>query len=329
MILNLKVGDPKYMVPYWDNQTIYDIKFKSPCFYPQDWDALRSEISKFHKNVQNINVNPNHIVWGNGASHLVSASIYAKTRGVKSAEIKIMPPYWRRIPELFKLGAVDCDINNTNTFTNLTVNFLVSPNNPDGVISDLDVIKKSDIIDYCYNWPQYTDNISQEMAEINIYGFSKAVGLAGLRFGWAIVKNDDLRLKIKEFTDCSTCGVSTIVQERVYATMNYINNLILNNKITPFQYAKEILEKRWNESIEAFKNHKIKISNPRQGMFLWLYITDGDNLPEILENKYGIICMTGKECGVDNSFARISLGCTEDEFNEFIKRIKNNSTSQT
>lgn len=324
--LNLKVGDPQYMKPFWDQQKIINVKFRSECFYPQNWDDLNRHIAKLHKNIHNIDINPDHIVYGNGASQLVSAAVSALTDKATSPQltVKMSAPYWRRIPSLMAIGAKQPAVILSEDYGD--IHFVTSPNNPDGVVSgDIDV---ADIVDACYNWPQYTAlPLSTAMRPINIYGIAKAVGLAGLRFGWAIVPDNHLRDRMREYIDLTTAGVSTLVQERVYCTMVYINNLILDKKQTPFQYAAEVLDTRWSRTIEAFNKTGIKISNPRQGMFLWLYSTDGIDLPKLLLDKYGIICMTGAECGIDNSFARISLGCTDDEFNDFIKRIETNHSS--
>ena len=325
--INLKVGEPVFYKKYWDSQNVIPKKSDSLFNYPKNNESTINSIISLHNLIHGYELKPENIIIGNGASQIISAAAYA----VDLPELKVPPPYWRRIKELCKIGYYSSEnvvAENTSQSENLVI---TSPNNPDGVVYSYDQILLASFVDCCYNWPQYVHMglVHKIIPKISIYSLSKCLGLAGLRMGWAVVTDDLLANKMRQFIEVSTAGVNVKTQSIAYDYINHTVNKLQNDETDCFSWATSELDDRWDEVIEAFSGTDMQVINPRKGMFLWIQKPNEENLALLLDQKYGIISMSGEECGGTNDFVRINLGCDIKDLKEFVRRISNVKADKT
>jgi histidinol-phosphate/aromatic aminotransferase/cobyric acid decarboxylase-like protein len=317
--LDLGFGYPKYMTKYWENFT-KTIKVKYSHF--SDYNCaipskkIESLIKKLHKNQE-------HLVVGIGASQLVSAASYAvkKVYGLDTWVMKDL--YWGRLKVLINFGNSNSKILTNsaklNTLSNC-VNFIVHPNNPDGCSADY--FNNSDetsftVIDACYSWPQYKNDITVPKADIIIYSLAKSLGLAGLRIGYAYCKDKKIANAMTEYVELSTGGYST-------AAELIVEKIKQKDVINAISYGKKILNNR-REKLKHIENTKklpFTIENgDLDGMFIWCKHKTDLNGKESIEKQYNIISIEGSFFGATDQFFRLNLGCSDQDFEELLRRL--------
>jgi L-tryptophan--pyruvate aminotransferase len=316
--INLKVGEPSFYQEYWANNSVSEIVSSDSIYdYPIVNNKLIQSIINLHESIHGFRLVPDNIVIGNGASQLISASMYAK----KLIHLKVKVPYWPRIPELCIMGGYKQNLLISQDSWN---HFLISPNNPDGAVAPLEEILSASTVDSCYNWPQYVSFgiVNSVLPDISLYSLSKAMGLAGLRLGWAITKNPLLAEEMRHYVEYSTAGVSVDTQSKASNYISYAESKLVDGEDV-FSWASGELQYRWSKVMDAFDGTAIIPMNNGKGMFIWLHAPSLSDLPLHLEEYYGIISMSGSDCGVNNHYARLNLACHAKEFDKFIKRVEN------
>jgi aspartate/methionine/tyrosine aminotransferase len=182
------------------------------------------------------------------------------------------------------------------------------PNNPDANDFGANLGHPNAIFDLCYNWSTYTDNVINFDKPIMIFGLSKALGMAGSRIGWAIVQDKAVADKMKEFVDCQTLGVSQDSQERATRSILYT----ATRKANALRYGEAVLKERWKKVIEL----GVPAVN-KSGMFLW------SKNPEYWK-ALDVVGIPGEAMGATSEYVRINLGCSDEDFEELLRRITNN-----
>lgn len=266
---------------------------------------LINTILSLHKKYNNVLITPNtHIVVTVGAVQAIQAALaYFQSKSYK--KVHIPKPYWGRFDDFLSLHNMD----QIDQQEKDSVNFITSPNNPDG-IDQSDI--KANIRDACYNWPIYTNNVLKFSDEITIFSLSKLSGFSSTRIGWAVVQSEEIAIFMNNYVNIFTSGISIESQNSALHIMNHIDS---NPAI--IQTCSTILKNRHKE-INQFvseKNINIKILS-NQGMFLYIQ-TDTD-----LPGKLNIETVSGSFFHDSRkNIHRINIGTTAADWNEFIRRL--------
>lgn len=144
------------------------------------------------------------------------------------------------------------------------IELVCSPNNPDGLskqaVLSSENGKGKTIHDLAYYWPQYTAITAAADHDIMLFTVSKTTGHAGIRIGWALVKDDEVARKMTKFIEMNTIGVSKDSQIRAARILSVVRNSHDNSKIVHsveesfFHYARRTMTERWDRLNEAIKS---------------------------------------------------------------------------
>ncbi|CAL9162549.1 unnamed protein product [Musa hybrid cultivar] len=104
------------------------------------------------------------------------------------------------------------------------IEFVTSPNNPDGLLRQSVLCGSAVIHDHAYYWPHYLaipipdgdikrNNLSDE--DIMLFTNSKISGHASSRLGWAVIKDEKIYERVTRYMLSNTMGVSRDTQLRV------------------------------------------------------------------------------------------------------------------
>lgn len=306
--IDLTFGNPSFLNEYWKSQDLPDGDIYAPWPYMnlKQNPHLEATIRRIHKAIGNVaNVDDYKIVIGNGASQLLSAILY-ETPDIK---VTAQAPYFLRFPVLALIG------NNEWSHKPQFKNIITAPNNPTGGWGFYDdpyrtSVERCEIIDACYNWPQYT-KVRPLNDDIIIFSLSKATGHAGTRLGWALIKDSALAENVMRSIENSTMGVSNMSQEVGRFVLNHEAVRNERGDETCFSYGRQVLNGRWEKLHDLEDNLPFKLLND-DGMFLY---AEG----EIPDHVQGIL---GGRFGDSNKKFRLNIGCSIFEFSKFIKEYE-------
>ncbi|KAE8688329.1 L-tryptophan--pyruvate aminotransferase 1 [Hibiscus syriacus] len=220
------------------------------------------------------------------------------------------------------------------------VEFVTSPNNPDGTIREAVVNREGGklVHDLAYYWPQYTPITGKANNDIMLFTFSKATGHAGSRIGWAIVKDKEVATKMVKYMELSSIGVSKESQLRAAKILDVIAEDCSisspDKEENFFKYGHHLMSERWEKLREVVKRNGV-FSLPKYPRdfcnfkgketdsipaFAWLKTKDGLNCDNLLR-EHKIVTRGGTNFGVDSDYTRVSMLSLDDEFNLFLERL--------
>lgn len=357
-IISLDHGDPTMYESYWKEvghkcsvtmsgfQSLsYFGDAKTLCWFMEQ--KLEDEIKKLHKVAGNAVVEGRHIVVGTGSSQLILAALYALSDHLNlpdPIDVVSASPYYSSYPEminflrsgLFKwAGDAHC-FNEERPY----IEFVTSPNNPDGSLREAVVNGKEGMIvhDLAYYWPQYTAIASPADHDVMLFTASKCTGHAGSRIGWAIVRDENVARKMVKFIEINTIGVSKEAQLRAANIMEMISLSCQKRKPCDlenfFGCSRRLMAERWRRLREIMKNNQLfhvpkfparycKFSREvteTYPAFAWMKCKDGiDGEKLFMEHKIRI--RSGRRFGCDPEFVRISMLSRDEEFDFFLQRL--------
>lgn len=294
-------GSPSFLSSYWEVNKIDVDKVKKPKNYSFGSRArLKNRIKKLHKKIKNAETKNKHIVVAAGATQILLGLMHVlreKNPKIKSAWAK--PPHFSRFPKLADFAKLDW------YNTELAITITSNPNNPDNSIVDE---TGSTILDLCYNWPQYIDQVKKYDHPIMVFSLSKATGHASTRIGWAVLKDKELAKELENYIEISTGGLSIDAQIRAEKVLE--NQL--NADYTVFDYGKHVLDERWKIINKLKEDNKLpfEVMNS-SGMFLW---AKGLCPPHISHIK-------GSDLKATDEFFRLNVGCNEPDFEQFLETV--------
>jgi len=324
--LNLTFGNPEFM---WKHSTLTQVDSYSCTAYKdaESSQALINAIKLLHDKYNNTDNHNGYILITNGASQAISAAGYAFNKGkaedygcIDHKQLIIEPPYWGRIPSLLRAGfnfdrssLVTAVLTNNRYSKEDSAQFLTSPSNPTCKSLKLNPNANFTILDSCYNWPQYT-TVNKQSADIELYSMSKLSGFAGLRIGWALVKDKDVYEAMKQYVYLSTIGVSAAAQAVAADVINELssNEYWLKNSMRE-------LDDRWSKITSVLSDKKsVKMAGDSSGMFLYLQVPEMDLFLTQINTKGS----NGLLFGDTDDKVRFNIGCNYDDFEKFIKRLE-------
>ncbi|CAK9330237.1 unnamed protein product [Citrullus colocynthis] len=359
-IINLDHGDPTMYEQYWkpmgDKTTIvipgwqsmsYFSDVKNLCWFMEP--EFAKQIVRLHNVVGNAVTEGRHIVVGTGSSQLYLAALYALSPQDSSNPINVVSaaPYYSSYPlmtDCVKSGlhkwAGDATVFNKDE---PYIELVTSPNNPDGFVRHSVVNRTGGILvhDLAYYWPQYTPISTPADNDLSLFTVSKSTGHAGLRIGWALVKDVEVAKRMIKFIELNTIGVSKDSQLRAAKVLEVVSDSCeqaggLEYAESFFHFSHALMTERWRLLREAVKRSGL-FSLPNfssahcsffdnnlgtQPAFAWLKCDrdDVDDCESFLRG-HKILTRGGKHFGVGPKYVRISMLDREETYNLFIERL--------
>nr|QID21114.1 tryptophan aminotransferase [Petunia x hybrida] len=358
-LINLDHGDPTMYQSYWkqvgDKTTVvisgwqsvsYFSDTKNLCWFLEP--RFSNAATRLHNLVGNAETANQHLVVGTGSTQLFQAVLYALCPSDAPEPMSIVSaaPFYSSYPlitdclksGLYKWSGDASDFDKNEPYIEL----VTSPNNPDGSIREPVVNGSRGILvhDLAYYWPQYTPISSAADHDIMLFTLSKCTGHAGLRLGWALVKDEAIARKMVKYIEISSIGVSKDSQLRAAKILDVIADTYeqpepSNESKRFFDYGYDEMAKRWRQLREAVRKGKT-FSLPdlpvgtcnfanrtfgTQPAFAWLKCEKSIDDCESFLKKHKILTRGGMYFGSSKKYVRISLIGHEEEYNEFIRRL--------
>ncbi|KAL4036340.1 hypothetical protein IC575_005073 [Cucumis melo] len=359
-VINLDHGDPTMYEQYWkpmgDKTTIVIPGWQSMSYFSDVTNLcwfmepeLAKQIVRIHKVVGNAVTKGRHIVVGTGSSQLLLAALYALSPLDSSNPISVVSaaPYYSSYPLM-----TDCVKSGLHKWSGDAkvfdkdepyIELVTSPNNPDGFVRHGVVNRTGGILvhDLAYYWPQYTPISTPADNDLSLFTVSKCTGHAGLRIGWALVKDVEVAKRMIKFIELNTIGVSKDSQLRAAKVLEVVSNSCEQAGGSEyaesfFLFSHTLMAERWRLLREAVKRSGIfNLPNfspahcnffdntlGTQPAFAWLKC-DRDDIDDCENFLRGhkILTRSGKHFGVGSKYVRISMLDREETYNLFIERL--------
>ncbi|KAH1089943.1 hypothetical protein J1N35_017200 [Gossypium stocksii] len=355
-VINLDHGDPTMYESYWqkkgDETTVVIPGWQFMSYFS---DATRlcwflepefaKQIVRLHNVVGNAVTENRHIVVGTGSTQLFQAALYALSPCAEAEPISVVSaaPYYSSYPlitdclksRLYKWAGDARSFSKNGPYIEL----VTSPNNPDG-FARRSVVNGSEgilIHDLAYYWPQYTPISSPANYDLMLFTVSKSTGHAGMRIGWALVKDEDVARKMTKYIEINTIGVSKDSQVRAAKVLKVIsdNSEGPNEGDSFFEFSYRVMAKRWKQLREAVQQSGLfSVSDfpPQLCMFLnrvfepqpafaWIKCEgDIEDCESFLRGKK-ILTRGGKHFGVSPKYVRISMLDRDKNYDTFVRRL--------
>nr|GEW27959.1 tryptophan aminotransferase-related protein 3-like [Tanacetum cinerariifolium] len=194
-------GDPIFFEPFWmqnaaDSAVVISGWHRMSYRYT-DYTTMSIELEKYirkmHSIVGNAVTEGRYLVFGIGSTQLLNAAVYALSSENSStpsnvlASIPFYPMYKAQTmffnSENFQFEGDTNSWQSNNLTNNMdVVEFVTSPNNPDGELKT-SVLGGKTIYDHAYFWPHFTPIPGPSDHDLMIFTLSKLTGHAGTRFG--------------------------------------------------------------------------------------------------------------------------------------------------
>ncbi|RDX64259.1 Tryptophan aminotransferase-related protein 2, partial [Mucuna pruriens] len=357
-VINLDHGDPTMYESFWrkmGNKTTITIPGWQSMSYFSDGSNIcwflepefAKEVVRLHKVVANAVTEGRHIVVGTGSSQLILAALYALSSPDAAEPISVVSaaPYYSSYPSmadyqksgLYKWAGDAGSFDKEGPYIEL----VTSPNNPDGY-TRRSVVNGSQgllIHDLAYYWPQYTPISSPSDHDLTLFTVSKSTGHAGMRIGWALVKDKEVAKKMTKFIELNTIGVSKDSQLRAAKVLKVVSDSCEQEKSQDgesfFKYSYKIMTQRWKQlraAVEAgglftlpqfspsFCTFFGQDTEPQPG-FAWLKCEgDIENCESFLRG-HKILTRGGRHFGASLKYVRISMLDTDETFIQLIDRL--------
>ncbi|KAL1319592.1 hypothetical protein HN51_071841 [Arachis hypogaea] len=351
-------GDPYFLEPFWMRHAA------SSAVLVSGWhrmgytysdgsyisQLLVNHIKKLHEIVGNAVTDGRYIVFGGGSTQLFNAAVYAfspnnNDSSLNPAKVVATAPHfpvYRTQTELFNSrdyryeGDTSLWKNNTDNNGTTFIEFVTSPNNPDGKLNKavLEGPNVKTINDRAYYWPHFTPLPSPADDDLMLFTISKLTGHAGTRFGWAIIKDKGVYEKMLTYLELNTVGISREAQLRALKLLNVVLEGGDTKEI--FQFGYSTMRDRWSrlkQIISKSKRFSLQKLSPQYCTFFkrvrdpspayaWLKCEreEDKNCYEILKAA-GINGHEGSMYSADDRYVRLSLIRSQDDFDILINKL--------
>lgn len=205
---------------------LFDLDHLTIDMKPSDWEYQVNGYQPLLKHLENKYNAP--VIITNGAIQALHASFFALARkGFSNLGFRI--PYWSRIPEIADNVGLDYTPFEGGMMSqeNLKIDsyLLTMPNNPDGYLPSLDLLKtasnifKEQDIPLIHDAAYYTrsylpvDRPIEAVGDVQIFSVSKTYGLSSLRLGYMVIYNASFYQYVRDYMEFSTVGVSIPAQK--------------------------------------------------------------------------------------------------------------------
>ncbi|XP_042516787.1 tryptophan aminotransferase-related protein 3-like [Macadamia integrifolia] len=349
-------GDPLYLEPFWiehaTSSAVMVPGWHRMSYTMPNQSIISAELEKYirrlHVVVGNAISEGKFIVFGVGSSQLLHAALYALAKSSRSPEptnVVASAPYymlykdqteifnskdfeWKGDASLWK------NMSNNNSSKNF-IEFVTSPNNPDGQLqhSILQGSSVKTIYDHAYYWPHYSAIPAPANEDLMIFTLSKVTGHAGSRFGWALIKDEDVYQRMAGYVDINTMGVSRDTQLRALELLKVI---LEDGGRAFFDFGYKTLKQRWRRLSQTITSSKHFSLQNLSSQYCTYFQTDHEPSPAyawlkcereedwdcyaVLKNA-GIIGRRGSNFGAEDHYVRLSLLKSSDDLNLLMQRL--------
>ncbi|KAL1347386.1 hypothetical protein AAHE18_07G001200 [Arachis hypogaea] len=356
-VINLDHGDPRVYEAFWretgEKTTIRIAGWQSMSYFSDVSNVcwflepeFAEEVVRLHRVVGNAVTEDRHLVVGTGSSQLFLAALYAlsPTHSPQPISVVSASPYYSSYPSmtdyqksgLYKWGGDADKFDKSGPYIEL----VTSPNNPDGCVRR-SVLNRSEgllVHDLAYYWPQYTPISSPSNHDLTLFTLSKTTGHAGMRIGWALVKDKEVAKKMTKFIELNTIGVSKDSQLRAAKVLRAVSDSceLQGGGESFFQFSHKIMSDRWKQLREAVQRSNGFFSVPtfspsfctffNQNLephpaFVWLKCERNVEDCESFLRGHNILTRSGTHFGVSQQYVRISMLDTDENFMHFLHRL--------
>lgn len=204
--------------------------------------------------------------------------------------------------------------------------FVTTPNNPDGAIHYKKSQAEWTIHDRVNHWPFFLNKddsvIGKETFEediISIFSLSKVLSFSGARLGYAFVKDQEIARFMRYYILMDTHGLVSDAQNHALIALKYL----INGHLEEYsQWIKDRLNERWDILSKNIIPTSLTLLN-FQGPTAW--VKAPGNAEEYFKKVYNVEATYGQEYGYSTDHIRLNMLSQTNEFNEFIWRLKNYS----
>ncbi|KAL0324893.1 UNVERIFIED_CONTAM: Tryptophan aminotransferase-related protein 4 [Sesamum radiatum] len=346
-------GDPLFLEPFWMQHAAssavvvagwhrMSYTFSDHSYISQE---LENHIRRVHAVARNAITKGKHLIFGGGSTQLLAAAVYALSINLSSpAEVvAAVPAYpvYKTQTDFFQNTHFEYDgdallLKNSSDTTANVIEFVTSPNNPDGNLREAVVPQGASvtaIYDHAYYWPHFTAIPAAADEDVMIFTISKLTGHAGSRIGWAFVKDEGVYQKMQSYIEEAELGISREAQLRALKLMKTILHA---DGREIFEYAHKKMSDRWRKlsdivslsrrfSIQEvpslFCNFFEKVRGPSPA-YAWFKCerNEDKNCTAVLRAA-NIIGRPGSRFSVEDRYVRLSLLKSDDDFNLLLLRL--------
>lgn len=304
MALALGSGDPHIFNAWWFEQG-YSTLLPSLQHHPEYFSYREEEQSElaalliqFRATVRGVPLkyDSRTTVFGGGSTQVIHAILLTLARRQATPlRVGMVAPYYMLMKELVEItpGLVF-----TETPEEMDVEIVVAPNNPTGTkAGPSSSCAKYVIYDHAYDWPTYTETLSDDTQEaISVFTASKLFGVGGFRVGWAHLQDPTLGAAVQHTLELmGICPNSFGLLQ-----LGHIVSLMLQQRLYR----------------EFFRMHRAKVQARRaqvqrlvtvvntDGPYAWVY--HPENVVTYLRER-GIEVRPGSIFGATDQYGRLSL----------------------
>lgn len=333
---------------WWQQQ---DLKIEYPvaenAFYlVQALPELEQAVRELHHRLApHQKLEERHLVFANGATQIIHAALYANAiyhsakksktggRAVKASTLyvtELMPGYLEpntliQLSNRELLAWIAYEMAETVDSEDL-LEFVTTPNNPDGKILEKKTHAAFSIHDRVNHWSLFLNEDDEivgretlESDQLSIFSLSKFLSFSGSRVGYAFVKEPQIAHFMKYYVVMTTHGLVRDSQVHCLVALRYL--LDHPGRLEEYtSWIREELKKRWKLLRGALAKTELNLLNT-QGPNAWIK-TPGSAVDYLLK-RYKVEATYGNEYGSTLNHARLNLLATTHEFDEFIWRLKN------
>ncbi|MCL7031590.1 hypothetical protein MKW94_016334 [Papaver nudicaule] len=349
-------GDPLFLEPFWMkhaessavmvsgwHRMSYKFGYEHGTFISKE---LERHIRELHAMVGNANTTGKLMVFGTGSTQLLNAAIYALSPQDPPSPTRIVGsipffPFYQMETEFYNSKNFEWE-GDTSKWKNKVlpsmnfIEFVTSPNNPDGELKDpvLQGPSVKTINDHAYYWPHYTAIPAPANEDLMIFTLSKLTGHAGSRFGWALIKDQVVYQKFQDYMTLNSMGVSRDTQLRA---LKLLNVLLAEGKEL-FEFGHRTTRTRWeslNKVMSASERFSLQKLTPQHSTYFqnitapspayaWVKCEkeEDEDCYQALLRDGGIIGRSGSFFNAENRYVRLSLIKSQDDFDWLLQRMK-------
>ncbi|KAL9273206.1 Tryptophan aminotransferase-related protein [Drosera capensis] len=354
-VINLDQGDPTMYEKFWrqagDKATIVIPGWQAVSYFSDPnnvcWflePQLEKEILRVHRIIGNAVTDDRYVVVGTGSTQLFQAALYALSPQDGTGPISVVSatPYYsfhRQVIDYIKSGLYSW-AGDAESFSDEGpyIEIVTSPNNPDGVMRQSMVNRSGGMLihDFAYYWPQYTPITHAADHDLMLFTASKSSGHAGMRVGWALVKDKGVAKRMAKFIELSSIGVSKDSQLRAAKILQVVSDRSgYASGLNLFEFSRNQMAQRWERLKRAVEDSGLfslpefpsefcnysKRSFKSQPAFAWLKCEGEIEDCESFLREKKILTRGGKHFGMSPKYVRISMLDRDDTFHLFVKRL--------
>jgi len=268
----------------WDQAPFSAAEINEPASYRSGYGSgllksmLREQVRTLHDIVGNAETNGYQIVFGSGATDLIGASLYALSNcSAAPGYVFVKAPYYSAYRERVEFGISTCqDLIFTNDETmedEYIIEIITTPNNPTGEHRKPVYENSLQIYDMVYNWPSLTGIDMKHAGPVMLFSMSKLSGHAGLRLGWALVKDPAVAERMRDYIGVMQIQVSNDVLHRAWKLLSVLNQA--DNAKTFFAAIKSKMITRWEQILGIIGNsNKVQVESVANQFYGWIKCTD-------------------------------------------------------